>query len=179
MIVRDTAIVGLKYIELVPFLDDRGSFAEGFSRADWKKAGIDFDMVQMNLSKSDKIGTIRGMHWQDEPFGQGKIVYAISGRVYDAVVDVRRTSYSFGKSVGYELYPQVNALFIPKGLAHGYQALTEGASLLYLVDKPYSPPHERGLRYDDPDAGIRWPVPADNVAPKDLKWPTLKELDRA
>lgn len=179
MVVKDTAIVGVKYIELTPFTDPRGVFVEGFVREKMKGAGIDFDVVQMNLSRSAAAGTVRGMHWQETPFGQGKIVYCVSGRVFDAVVDVRRTSYTFGRTVGYELSPQSNALFVPKGLAHGFQALTDDAMLLYLVDAPYSPPHERGLRYDDPDAKISWPLPAKNVAPKDERWPTLKEIDRA
>lgn len=179
MIVKDTGVLGVKYIELVPFVDERGIFTESYVKAEWAKAGIDFEVTQANLSKSETPGTIRGMHWQEDPVGQGKIVFAVSGRVYDAVVDARRTSYTFGRSVGFELFPQVNALFIPKGVAHGFQALTEGATLLYLVDAKYSPPHERGLRYDDPDTGIQWPLPAVNVAMKDLKWPTLKEIDRA
>lgn len=177
--VKSTELPGVKYLELTPYADERGVFAEGFSKKVLSEAGIDFDVIQMNLSKSDKPGTIRGMHWQDAPFGQGKIVYAISGRVYDVAVDIRRTSYTFGKSVGFELFPQVNALFIPAGFAHGYQALTEGASLLYLVDKQYSPAHERGIRYDDPDAGIQWPLPAVNVAVRDSSWPSLRDLDNA
>jgi dTDP-4-dehydrorhamnose 3,5-epimerase len=179
MKVKETAIVGLKYIELDPHLDERGAFVEAFTKAKWGELGIDFAPSQVNFSTSDKAGTIRGMHWQEVPMGQGKIVFALQGRVYDAVVDPRRTSYSFGKTVGYELFPWVNALYIPKGLAHGYQALEDRSGLIYLVDAPYSPSHECGLRYDDPVAGIPWPLPAVNVAPKDLRWPTLKEIDRA
>jgi dTDP-4-dehydrorhamnose 3,5-epimerase len=119
------------------------------------------------------------MHWQAAPMGQGKIVYAVSGSVYDAVVDVRKESGTYGMSFGVELFPQSNALFVPKGVAHGYQALSEGATLMYLVDAAYSPAHERGLRYDDVEAAIGWPVPAVNVAPKDLRWPTFRELDHA
>jgi dTDP-4-dehydrorhamnose 3,5-epimerase len=167
------------YIELDAWCDDRGVFSEAFVKEKWRSMGIDFDLIQVNLSKSDRVGTVRGMHWQDHPMSQGKIVYAVEGRVYDAVTDVRKGSSTFGKSLGYELFPQANALFIPKGLAHGYQALTPGASLMYLVDAPYSKPAERGIRYDDPDAGILWPIPVVNVAKKDLEWPALKEMDRA
>jgi dTDP-4-dehydrorhamnose 3,5-epimerase len=177
--VLETPIQGLKYIELDAWCDDRGVFTEAFVRGKWRELGIDFDLLQVNLSKSDEPGTIRGMHWQEDPAAQGKIVYAVEGTVYDAVVDVRKGSPTFGKSAGMKLFPQVNALYIPKGLAHGYQAMTRGASLMYLVDAPYSKAHERGVRYDDSDAGIRWPLSAVNVARKDLEWPSLKEIASA
>lgn len=179
MKVSKTSIPGVLYIDLEPRLDDRGIFSEAFVKSAWKQAGIDFEVCQMNLSKSDRPGTIRGMHWQAAPAAQGKIVYAVSGSVYDAVIDVRRDSPTFGKSLGYDLIPQMNALFIPKGFAHGYQALMEYSTLLYLVDAPYSPTHERGLRYDDPGVKIPWPMKAVNMAPRDLKWPSLKEVIHA
>lgn len=178
MRVHNTPVHGVKLIELEPHLDERGIFAEGFVKAAWAKEGIDFDVLQVNLSKSDRAGTIRGMHWQADPHSQGKIVYAVSGAVFDAVVDVRKASGTYGMSCGYELFPQANALFVPKGVAHGFQALSDGATLLYLVDAPYSKACERGLRYDDMEAGIKWPLPVVNVAPKDLKWPTFRELEK-
>ena len=178
MKVHKTPVHGVKLIDLEPHMDGRGIFAEAFVANAWAREGLDFYVFQVNLSKSDKIGTIRGMHWQAPPAAQAKVVYAVSGYVYDAVVDVREDSGTYGMSFGVELGPQSNALFVPKGVAHGYQALSEGATLMYLVDAPYSPAHERGLRYDDGEAGIQWPKPAVNVAPKDLRWPTFRELDR-
>lgn len=178
MIVSSTSIEGLKYIELRSSKDKRGSFLEAFSKKTWVGA-LRFDISQVNISTNHKAGTIRGLHWQADPFGQGKIVYAATGRIFDAVVDINRISYSFGKSESFQLVPGMNALFIPKGVAHGYQALADGASLMYLVDKEYSTAHERGLRYDDPQAAIPWPLAPICISDRDLKWPSLKELDHA
>jgi dTDP-4-dehydrorhamnose 3,5-epimerase len=176
MILVKTPIQDALYVVLEPHKDERGVFAEGFVRSRLAKEGLDFAVEQVNLSKSDRAGTVRGMHWQADPFSQGKVVYAVCGRVWDAIVDVRKDSPSFGKSFGVELWSQANALFVPKGVAHGYQALTDGSIVMYLVDSAYSPGHEKGLRYDDPTAAISWPYPPINVAPKDLKWPFLTEI---
>lgn len=173
---QETPIWGVYEIRLEPWVDDRGIFVEAFDQKKLSGQGIGFNIVMMNLSKTDKAGTVRGMHWQADPFAQGKIVFSASKRIFDAVVDVRPESPTFGKSYSLELYPQTNALFIPRGIAHGCQALEDGAMLTYLLDNFYSPPHERGLRYDDPEAKIPWPLPARDVAPKDLRWPTLREL---
>lgn len=171
-----TPIEGVYHILLEPWLDDRGIFVEAYEKIKLKKGGIDFDIVMMNLSKSDKAGTIRGMHWQDEPFAQAKIVFSASKRIFDAVVDVRKGSSTYGKSCHVVLFPQTNAFYIPRGVAHGCQSLEDQAMLTYLLDGFYSPAQERGLRYDDPDAKIPWPLPPVNVADKDLRWPTLREL---
>lgn len=171
-----TPIDGAYLIRLEPWVDDRGIFVEAFHKSKLEDSGIRFDIVMMNLSKSDKAGTIRGMHWQAPPFEQAKIVFSASQRFFDAIVDVRPDSKTYGKIYHVELYPQTNALYIPRGVAHGCQSLDDGAMLTYLLDGFYSPPHERGLRYDDPEAKIPWPLPPVNVADKDLRWPTLKEL---
>jgi dTDP-4-dehydrorhamnose 3,5-epimerase len=157
-------------------VDDRGIFVEAFNTSKLWSAGIKFDIVMMNLSKSDQAGTIRGMHWQNPPFEQGKIVFSASKRIFDAIVDIRPGSESYGKIFHVDLYPQTNALLVPRGVAHGCQALEDGAMLTYLLDNLYSPPSEKGLRYDDPEAQIPWPLPPVNVAGKDLKWPSMKEI---
>lgn len=178
MKIEKTPIEGAFHIKLEPWADDRGIFVEAFDRAKlWPT--IKFDLAMMNLSKSDKAGTIRGMHWQDPPFEQAKIVFSASKRIFDAIVDVRPASKTYGKTYHVELYPQTNALFIPRGVAHGCQALEDETMLAYLLDNFYSPPSEKGLRFDDPDAKIPWPLPPVNVAGKDLKWPTLHELEGA
>lgn len=170
-----TPVLGAFLIELAPFCDDRGIFVESYVRQKLSEQGIDFDVKRVNLVRNEKAGTVRGMHWQEDPWAQGKIVMAAHGKIFDAIVDVRPTSYSFGKSYTVTLYPQVNALMIPKGVAHGCQALEDGASLIYLVDNDYMPSHERGM---SPEGAVDWPLPLVNVAPRDLSWPTLKEFER-
>lgn len=176
MRVHKTPVMGAFLIELEPFLDDRGGFVEGFVRKKLADQGIDFEVKRVNIARNEKAGTVRGMHFQAEPWAQGKIVMAVQGRIFDAVVDVRPTSYTFGKTYSVTLFPQVNALFIGRGLAHGCQALEDGASLMYLVDNDYMPSHERGIR---PQNVVEWPLPMVNVAARDLGWPSLEEWEKS
>jgi dTDP-4-dehydrorhamnose 3,5-epimerase len=175
MKVAKTAIAGALLIELAPFCDDRGIFAEGYVRKKLADQGLDFDVQRVNLVKNERAGTVRGMHFQRDPWAQGKIVMAVHGRIFDAILDVRPDSPTYGKSYAVELVPQANALFMPRGIAHGCQALSDGASLLYLVDNDYMPSHERGIA---PAGVVDWPLPLVNVAKRDLSWPTLKEWER-
>src|SRR4029079_622662 len=175
MNVEKTPVAGAFLIHLDLFRDNRGAFAEAFVREKLAAQGIEFDIRRVNMVRNEKSGTVRGMHWQADPWAQGKIVMAVAWRIYDAIVDVRPDSPTYGESYGVILYPQANALFIPRGVAHGCQALDDGASLLYLVDNDYKPPQERGI---SPVGAIDWPLPLVNVAPRDLSWPTLKELGR-
>lgn len=173
-----TEIDGVKRIELTPWLDNRGAFVEAFSFS--KEIDVPFseeiDVCQVNLSRNEKAGTVRGMHWQAAPALQTKIVYAVSGRFLDVAVDVRRDSATYGKVVTLELSPLVNALYIPAGVAHGCQALDDGATLMYLLTARYRPECERGFRVDDPVILSVWPMPLVNVAPRDMNWPLMKDL---
>lgn len=175
MKVIQTPVLGACLIELNPFCDNRGVFAEGFVREKLLSQGIDFEVKRVNLVRNEHAGTVRGMHYQADPYAQGKIVMAAAGRIFDAIVDVRPKSPTFGKSYCVPLFPQSNALFIPRGVAHGCQALDDGASLIYLVDNDYMPAFERGIT---PAGAVDWPLPLVNVAPRDLSWPTLKEIER-
>lgn len=165
----DTEIDGVKRFELIPWLDNRGAFVEALSFA----AG--YVVRQVNLSKNEKAGTVRGMHWQAAPAAQIKIVYTVFGRFMDVAVDVRRDSPTYGQVVTVELFPMANALYIPAGVAHGCQALDDGATLMYLLDASYSLEHERGFRVDDLIVRGVWPLPLVNVAPRDLNWPLMKD----
>lgn len=170
MKVYDTEIDGVKRIELVPWLDNRGAFVEALQ---FSEKNV---VRQVNLSKNEKAGTVRGMHWQAAPSAQIKIVYAVLGRFMDVAVDVRRDSPTYGAVVALELCPLVNALYIPAGVAHGCQALDDGATLMYLLDVGYDPKCERGLRVDDPAIRNIWPLPLVNVAPRDMNWPLMKDV---
>lgn len=166
----NTDIHDVKRVELEPWLDNRGAFVEALS------ALSNHPVKQINMAKNEKVGTVRGMHWQAAPAAQVKIVYSATGRLLDVAVDVRKDSPTYGKVVLLELFPFVNALYIPSGVAHGCQALDDGATMMYLLDVAYSPKNERGFRVDDPIVRDLWPIPMVNVAPRDLNWPLMKDL---
>lgn len=163
------------YVKYKVFEDVRGFFAELYKRTDFLSEGIPYDFVQANLSYSRR-GVVRGLHYQLRPFEQGKLVFVVSGRVFDVAVDIRKGSPWFGRYVGVTLEPGY-ALWVPPGFAHGFQAL-EDTYLLYLVTKEYSPQHERCIRWDDPDIRISWPM-GDNVilSERDKKCPHLREVE--
>lgn len=165
-----TQIEGVRRMELKPRSDSRGVFVEALPF--WTGHSV----RQINLSRNEKAGTVRGMHWQAAPAEQTKIVYSVAGRFCDVAVDVRRSSPTYGKVVMIELRPFENALYVPPGVAHGCQALDDGATLMYLLDAAYSPEHERGFRIDDPALQGVWRLPPVNVAPRDLSWPFMKDL---
>ncbi|PLJ78189.1 dTDP-4-dehydrorhamnose 3,5-epimerase [Infirmifilum sp. SLHALR2] len=163
------------YVKYKVFEDVRGFFAELYKRTDFLSEGIPYDFVQANLSYSRR-GVVRGLHYQLRPLEQGKLVFAVRGRVFDVAVDIRRGSPWFGRYVGVTLEPGY-VLWIPPGFAHGFQAL-EDAYILYLVTKEYSLQHERCIRWDDPEVGIPWPI-RDSVvlSEKDRRCPPLREAE--
>ncbi|MEM4889332.1 MAG: dTDP-4-dehydrorhamnose 3,5-epimerase [Thermosphaera sp.] len=159
-------------IEYESFNDSRGFFSELYKKTDFLANGITYDYVQVNLSYSKK-GVVRGLHYQLKPMEQGKLVYVVSGKVYDVAVDIRYGSPWFSKYVGVVLKPGY-ALWIPPGFAHGFQAL-EDSYFLYLVTKEYSPHHERCVRWNDQEVRIDWPIKENViVSEKDSKCPPLK-----
>jgi dTDP-4-dehydrorhamnose 3,5-epimerase len=174
MKIEKAPMAGLWSVEIEPRWDERGSFGEALNTAVLRDHGIAFAPVQANLSMSARQGQVRGMHYQAAPHGQAKLVLALGGRIYDAVVDVRRGSPSFGQWYGVSL-SSGHGLFIPGGFAHGWQAIEAGAEILYFVDGPWSPSAERGLSPLDPEIGIRW-IDAVLCSPRDLGWPSMASL---
>jgi dTDP-4-dehydrorhamnose 3,5-epimerase len=159
-----TPIADLILIEPQVFGDPRGFFMETWQEPKFRAAGIDAAFVQDNQSRSTQW-TLRGMHMQVQ-HTQGKLVRVSAGSVYDAVVDLRRSSPSYGKSWGVELSEQNHRmLWVPPGLAHGMLVTSPTADFLYKCTDVYSPTHERTLAWNDPVAGIEWPLPA-GVVPK-------------
>ncbi|SJZ85529.1 dTDP-4-dehydrorhamnose 3,5-epimerase [Consotaella salsifontis] len=161
-------------IEITPkkFGDDRGFFAETFNRAQLAEAGIDLDWVQDNQSLSAAALTLRGLHYQEPPFAQDKLVRVLKGRIFDVAVDIRAGSPSFGRWVAVELSAQTfNQLLVPAGFAHGFLTLEPDTEVFYKVSAPYSKAHDRSIRWDDPDIGIEWPLGGGQ--------PTLSDKDRA
>jgi dTDP-4-dehydrorhamnose 3,5-epimerase len=178
----ETGIPGLYVIEPRVFEDERGHFYEAFNAAKLEALGIDPSVVQMNHSFS-KRGVLRGLHFQLPPYEQTKLVRCVSGRLYDAVVDIRKGSPTYGKSFGIELSAgNRKMLFVPKGFAHGFCAITD-CELLYAVGGgKYHKDSEGGLRWDCRHSAIAWPVEAfeggiPNANERDLTFPSLKEFD--
>jgi dTDP-4-dehydrorhamnose 3,5-epimerase len=175
-----TPIDGMFLIEPQVFGDTRGFFMETWHAAKFKDAGLDANFVQDNQSRSTQW-TLRGMHMQVE-HTQGKLVRVTAGSVFDAVVDLRRSSPSFGRWWGAELSDQNHQmLWVPPGLAHGMLVTSESADFLYKCTDIYSPSHERTLAWDDPTVGIEWPLPAGvepKLSAKDLIGKSFAEIEK-
>ncbi len=179
MKVTKLQIEGLILFQPNVYRDHRGYFQETFHLRDYTQylpEGVEF--IQDNLSYSVK-GTIRGLHYQKEPFTQAKLVRCVQGRVLDVVVDIRVSSPDFGKYITVELDSIDNAqLFIPKGFAHGFSVLSEVAILEYKCDEYYHPESDSGIRFDDKILNIDWLIPQENqvISEKDKNLPSLKEI---
>jgi dTDP-4-dehydrorhamnose 3,5-epimerase len=166
-------IPGLVLVEPRAFPDDRGYFLETYKRSEYRANGISEDFVQDNHSCSAK-GVIRGIHLQRAPHAQGKLVRVAVGKVWDVAVDLREGSASFGKWVGVELSEENHRmLWIPAGFGHGFVALSDIAHLMYKCTAEYDKASEAGVRWDDPDLAIQWPLKASTVSEKDSGLPFL------
>ncbi len=177
---HETPIKGVYLIKPKIFTDSRGYFFESYNRAEFVKNGIKNNFVQDNQSKST-YGVIRGLHCQLGRYSQAKLVRVLQGRVLDVAVDIRRGSPTFGKYVAYELSDENQfQLFIPRHFLHGFSVLSDTAIFAYKVDNLYNPGSEFGIRYDDPEIGIDWRIPADKViaSEKDRIAKTLKDIPR-
>jgi dTDP-4-dehydrorhamnose 3,5-epimerase len=158
----ETGIQGLTVIEPTVFGDERGYFMETFHLEEWKKAGLPYDFVQDNQSKS-KRGVLRGLHFQRQN-PQGKLVRVISGEVYDVAVDLRKNSPTFGEYFGVTLTAEnKKQFFVPEGFAHGFVVLSETAEFVYKCTRFYDPADEGGLRWNDPDLNINWQLPEKEI----------------
>lgn len=163
MNVIECNIPGPLILEPRVFGDDRGFFLESWNAASFAQEGLDLSFVQDNHSRSQK-GVLRGMHFQN-PGPQGKLVRVVRGAVFDAVVDLRRSSPTFGKWTGVVLSAENKRMFwVPEGFAHGFLTLEDDTDFLYKCTAPYAPQHEASLAWDDPEVGIEWPL--EGIEPK-------------
>ncbi len=157
MKVTETAIPGVLIIDTDVFGDHRGYFTETYSKPKYEKMGIDVDFVQDNMSFSAAEGTVRGLHWQNPPYAQSKLVSCTKGRVIDVAVDIRKGSPTFGKWVSCELSADNHRqFFIPQGFAHGFLTLSPDVEFRYKVDNVYNKESEGAIRYDDPTVNVDW-----------------------
>ncbi|EDG4078336.1 dTDP-4-dehydrorhamnose 3,5-epimerase, partial [Salmonella enterica] len=159
-----TEIPDVLIFEPKVFSDERGFFMESFNQKVFEEAvGRKIEFVQDNHSKSTK-GVLRGLHYQVEPYAQGKLVRCIAGEVFDVAVDIRKDSETFGKWVGVNISSEnKRQLWIPEGFAHGFLVLSDSADFLYKTSNYYSPIHERGIVWNDPTININWPINIDKI----------------
>jgi dTDP-4-dehydrorhamnose 3,5-epimerase len=172
-----TDFPGVLLVETGRVADDRGFFAELHSRTVWAEAGFAREFVQDNLSLSRR-GVLRGLHYQIEPHGMGKLVRALAGAIYDVGVDLRKGSPTFGKWFGCELNAETKtALWLPPGFAHGFLALEENTLVLYKCTEMHVPHAERALNYADPTVAVKWPFKPQIVSQKDANAPMLDQAE--
>lgn len=165
MIVRPLRLPGVLEITTKRFGDDRGFFTESWSSKAFAGIGLDHLYVQDNHSLTRTVGTLRGLHYQAPPFAQDKLVRVTRGAVFDVAVDIRRNSPTYGQWEGVTLSATAgNQIFVPQGFAHGFLTLEPDTEVQYKVTAPYSPDHDRAIRYDDPAIGIVWPIAVDEAA---------------
>jgi dTDP-4-dehydrorhamnose 3,5-epimerase len=177
--VKELAIPGIKVINTRKFEDSRGFFSETYSRKTFNDAGVNLEFVQDNHALSKTAGTLRGLHYQGHPFAQDKLVRVVSGRILDVVVDIRRSSPTFGRWLSVEISAdEWNQILVPIGFAHGLCTLEPNTQVLYKVTNYYSAAHDFGIRWNDPDLNIRWPFSAEQVelSEKDKNQPLFKDV---
>ncbi len=179
MKIIETGFEGLYVIHPKIFIDSRGYFFESFRHDYFVEAGIEFNPVQDNESKSVR-GVIRGLHYQMKPFDQAKLIRVVTGKIYDVAVDLRKNSLTYGKWYGIELDSESKTqFFIPKGFAHGFSVLSDIAIIQYKCDNKYNPQNERGISINDPYLAIDWKL--DKIVPiiseKDMKHPSFMDAE--
>lgn len=178
MKIIDTEIPEVKIIEPDVFGDNRGWFIESYSKKKFADLGIDADFIQDNHSFSAEKGTLRGIHFQNNPMAQGKLIRCTSGAVIDVAVDLRKGSPTYKKYVKVELSAENKRMFyMPKGFGHGFLTLTSDVNFQYKVDEYYSGEQDRSIRFDDPELNIDWGIDEPIMSEKDANAPLLKDSD--
>lgn len=172
MIFQELEIAGVYLITPVKNEDERGFFARTFCEREFREIGLCTSFVQCNLSYNTKKGTLRGMHYQAAPYEEVKIVSCPKGAVYDVALDIRSNSPTFGKWISRELNEDNHEmLYLPKGIAHGFQTLEDDTLVYYQIGAYYEPKAARGIRYDDPRYAIQWPFEEKILSNRDKEHP--------
>src|SRR2546426_4560628 len=170
-------IPGVILVEAKAFPDERGFFMESFQASAFEANGISTRFVQDNYSHSIK-GVLRGLHYQKNPKAQAKLVMPIRGEIFDVAVDIRKGSPTYGKWIGETLSDKNHRLlYVPEGFAHGFLAMSNEADVLYKVNSEYSAESERGILWNDPEVGVKWPIDKPILSKKDMEQPLLKNAD--
>jgi dTDP-4-dehydrorhamnose 3,5-epimerase len=174
MIFTETELPGAYLIDVERREDDRGFFARAWCRQEFEAHGLIARVAQANISYNRRKATLRGLHYQLPPFAEAKLVRCTRGAIYDVIVDLRVDSPTYLRWLGVELTAdQHRMLYVPEGFAHGFLTLEDHTEVTYQVSQFYTPAAERGIRYDDPALGIRWPLEVQVISEKDRSWPRL------
>ena len=172
MIFEPLAIDGAYLISSNRFEDERGHFIRVWCHNEFENAGLSADMVQSSLSFNRRRGTLRGMHYQNSPHGENKLVRCIRGQIYDVVVDLRQDSPTYLQHKGVYLDAEgCKAVFVPEGCAHGFITIVDDSEVLYMMDEVYHPESAAGVRWDDPVFGINWPRTVEIINDRDATYP--------
>jgi len=172
VIFRETRLPGAFVIEPEKREDDRGFFARTFCREEFSSRGLNPDIAQCNVSFNRRKGTLRGMHYQAPPFAEAKLVRCTSGAIFDVIIDLRESSATFRQHFSVELCAATGKLlYIPEGLAHGFQTLLDDTEVFYQMSQPYAPECARGVRWNDPSFGIEWPSAERTILERDRNYP--------
>jgi dTDP-4-dehydrorhamnose 3,5-epimerase len=177
MYFTDTRVAGAWIIEPNPHQDERGRFMRAWCMREFEERGIQFTPVQANMQFSPRKGTVRGLHLQVAPAPEAKLVRCTRGAIFDAVVDLRPASPSFGEWCSAELTAENGRmLYVPEHCAHGFQSIDENSEAMYLTSAFYTPEACRGARFDDPAFRIPWPLPVSAISDQDRNWPLMPDL---
>lgn len=178
MIFRETALKGAFVLDLDRREDSRGYFARAFCQHEFRAHGLKPLIAQGNIASNIRKGTLRGMHFQYPPAAESKLVRCTRGAIYDIIVDLRPESPTYLQHFGIELNEDNQlALYVPERFAHGYQTLCDKTDTSYLVGEFYTPETEGGLLHDDPELGLRWPLPVSVISEKDEKFPSYRAIE--
>jgi dTDP-4-dehydrorhamnose 3,5-epimerase len=176
MIFHPLPLSGAYLVEMEARRDERGFFSRTFCQREFEEHGLKAPVVQFNASFNHLKGTVRGLHYQMPPAAEVKLLRCVRGAVFEVMVDMRPDSPTYLQYCGFELTDKnLRMLYIPELFAAGHQALTDNSEIAYHTAEFYTPGYERGVRYDDPAIGIRWPLPLTRISAKDTSWPLLKE----
>lgn len=174
MIFEELKLKGAYLIHLNPIKDERGLFARSFCKKLFDEKNLETNFVQSNFSMNYKKATLRGMHQQVEPNSEVKLVRCTQGKIFDVIVDYRENSETYLQWFGAELTDENHTMmYVPKGFLHGYLTLTELSSVFYMVSSEYVPESENGIRFDDSEVGINWPIKVRELSKKDTNWPPI------
>jgi len=171
MIFNKIQLAGAYLVEINKIEDERGFFARSWCQREFEEQGLNSRLVQCNLSYNKKRGTLRGMHYQVQPFQEAKLVSCIQGAIYDVIIDLRPESPTFKEHLGVTLSPKDHAmLYVPEGFAHGFLTLADETIVFYQMAEFYAPEYARGIRWNDPAFGIQWPEAVQVISDRDAQF---------
>jgi len=176
MIFRESKLSGVFIIETEKKDDGRGFFARIWDFEKFKEKGLNTKIAQCNMSYTKRKGTIRGLHYQTHPYEEAKLIRCTKGKIFDVIVDLRKGSPTFKKWEGFELSGEnYRMLYVPEGLAHGFQTLEDDTEVYYQVSQFFTPNSEKGIIWNDPELKITWPIPVSVISEKDASWEPLQD----